>query len=250
MRSTWILGWVAVLVLLAVGCGSEWSLPGKFGKVKGQVVDEGSGLGIKGVTVQCGGDIGFTDSSGLFELDEVAVGEQLLKVWKDGYVGIAHDQKSVKVIEDTTTEAGKLKLAKVTNGAVLLDNLTPTGKDDMEIGARIFNGVTYEHTVHGSSYLNDNDAKMDFYINGKFNRFKATVGVDDLTPYTSLYYKFLVYVDGDKKAELQLSEAHALPIDLDVVNAKTLRLEIHCPDSVEGRKGGLYAGFGDARLVL
>jgi len=239
-----------ILLPLTSGCGgggSLFSVP--TGSVRGIVVDEGSGEGIEGVSVVCGQDSALTNSIGQFEIDKSNAGVATITAAKAGYIGIGSDAKQVTVKKNQVVDAGTLKLAKVTSGSVYLTDLIPIAFNDIRTGSATFLNQAYPHTIFGNSVMADNDAVAVFFLNDKFKEFRATVGVNDKTPYKSERYKFLCFLDGVKVSDVSRIQGEAMLISFDVSGASELRLEIRCSNSTAGRAGGYYAGFGDARLI-
>jgi hypothetical protein len=243
---------LALLILpLTSGCGGGGDNPfsGLTGAVRGVVVDEGNGKGIEGVSVVCGQDSALTNNKGEFEIDKSDAGVEIITAAKADYMGIGNDTMQVTVIENQVTNVGILKLAKLTGGSVNLTDLSPIAYNDFRTGSATFLNQVYPSTIFGSSPMADNDAVVVYIINGRFTEFKATVGVNDTTPYKSETYKFLCFIDGVKVSEIDGTHGQISQMNVNVSGATEIRLEIRCFDSAAGRAGANDAGFGDARLI-
>jgi hypothetical protein len=244
-----ILG--AIILLITSGCGggdNPWT--GPTGAVGGQVVDEGTGKGIVGVTVKCGNDMALTGEKGIFLIDQADTGVETATASGTGYIGLGKETKQVTVIENSTVDVGTLRLARLTDDFVYLADLSAIAFNDVRVGKATFKNHAYDQTIMGDDELADNDAVAEFFIGGKFTQFKATAGVDDSSSYPSQYYKFLVLVDDVKEVDIERSAGEAMNLTVDVTGATYVRLEIRCQNSAAGRAGGHFAGFGDARVVL
>ena len=244
------LVFAAVLALIASGCSTgdnPWS--GPTGTVKGLVVDEGTGKGIEGVNVVCGSDSAVTNSKGQFQIDMADAGAETVTAAKTGYLGLGKDTKEVTVVENSTVDAGTLRLAKLTDGDLYLADLYPIAFNDIRTGTIVFKGTTYYRAILGDNDLANNDAVAVFFIDGKFDQFRATAGVDDNSSNSTDFYKFLVFVDGTKHSEVDLKRGDNINMTVDVTGADEVRVEIRCPDTAAGRAGGYYAGFAEARLI-
>jgi hypothetical protein len=250
MRNVIIITLAILAFIFVSGCGGGLDdLIKPKGIVTGTVIDGGTGDGLVGATVQCGGKSAVTGDYGRYTIEDVASGDQNVKVTCVGYIGLGDEIKPVTVIEDSTVDAPDLVLIKGSNGEVLLCNMPVNTSQYWENKHSMLNAVSYFDSVGATDiYFNeDMIASAEYNLYNKFKRFKAVVGVDDRCPNAESRCGVRVYVDGVMKFESDLGRSQVANIDLPVENA--LRIKLELIDLVGSQRGENWGSFGNAKVT-
>jgi hypothetical protein len=90
-------------------------------------------------------------------------------------------------------------------------------------------------------------SSISFALPGKWNRFRASAGLDDEKAVASRGAVFRIVADGRKRLEFEISNnGKARDVDLDVSGVKVLRLQV---EAGPGFEIGDYGNWIDARLL-
>ncbi|QIR69768.1 NPCBM/NEW2 domain-containing protein [Kocuria sp. KD4] len=128
--------------------------------------------------------------------------------------------------------------------ATYLANLEATDSDGFYPEAGQIRGSTYARSITGEYYGNY-QGSVSYGLAGKFDRFQATLGIDDRSPDATAVYRVVVYGDDRIIATKDVRINQAVGLDVSVVGNGNLQIEA---TSIGGDDGATLV-LGNARIL-